>query len=348
MRLIVALLLIVAVSLPAFAVQPLPKRCQLFEGGYPTAEAIRKHGTSIIGLTTPGWMYAMNQTVMEDPIPGQTTFVDEHRSTYFQFNSFKADNFGCAFAFDQYYTRAAGHIVVSEWISTIHEDQTSPKPLAGSGKVDLLNTYAVQMPEPILFNFLAIPALKLRSAQLSTFSSMTTFNYELPDGTEIPIVDEILIVTPKTLSNLQVGHTTDKEFYYSIDDHTGDPNGFVDWLYIFRKEWDCAGATGDLADACECRRRHLAGELTLENDPLAAAAGTVHLVLTCRIESAKMTDNSQVLWPSDSLSTATYKLAASGDITISDAPLRYVSGMPATTEEHQASFFGCGGTEECE
>lgn len=342
------LLLLFAVLFVGLATAQQPgivnQRCNLFDSnGYPTAEAMRKHAPYVLGMNQPGTILHLNSTVMHNHQPGTTTFEDDSHSHIYQVNGFEMSGTGCAWTHHQFYKRTDGWWVYSKWVDEINDDQRATQQFPGSGMEPLLNSYNIRPIEPIVFEHMGATVLKFRSRNLSAFSYVASYNYELPDGTELNIMDETVAVTPKTLALLQQGIIS-KEFYYSLNLYSDVHNGFVDWGFIFRPEKPCEGATGDVAESCECYQRMLNGELTLENDPLAAASGYYHEVWTCRLEQAEAkrsveTAAPEVKWPSYPLALASYDLAYTFNSVYNDHPLRYVEGMPVSREEHNHKFF---------
>lgn len=317
---------------------------QMFEpNGFPTQEAIDRHGPYILGVTAPGWMLILNSTVMHNHEPGVTTYEDESRSYTYQVNGVERVDNRWRMTHHQFINRYEKVWAYAKWVDDVNNPQIASPPYAGAGNEQLFQSYNIRAIEPIMFEYLGATVLEMKARLLSDFSYIATYNLRLPNSKRLHVMDETVALTEETLDNLAQGIFVGKEFYYSINIYQGVHNRFPNWGYIYRPEFQCAGSTGVQAEACECYRRMLNNELELKNDPLATAAGYEHEIYICDLNDgapAKRNAIEEVRWPSNPLAASSYDVAYKFELGYTDHPMRYVPGMPVTREEHNARFFG--------
>ena len=312
--------------------------------GFPTQEAITKHGPYILGVSAPGNMLLLNITMMHNHEPGVTTYEDYDHTYTYQVNGVEKVDNRWRMTHHQFIKRLPKVWAYGKWVDDVNNEQLATPPYPGAGNEKLFQSYNIRAIEPIMFEYLGASVLKMKARLLSQFSYEASYNLPISSTVELNVMDEIVSVTAKTINNLFQGIFTGKEFYYSINVYQGTHNLFPDWGYGFRPEFECAGTTGDKAEACECYQRMLNGQLTIENDPLAAAAGYYHEVYICDLNESsspsKRNAIDEVRWPSHPLATASYNTAFYFDASYTEQPMRYVPGMPVSREQHNAKFFG--------
>lgn len=316
-------------------------KCAAYINGQPNPVFFGTHPVHGSGLTPPGMIGVMNASTYVNPYPLEGTFVQVYNDYSWQVNSLVCDDYddadaegfiSCYWRFIKSIPRILGlHHVVAEWRSYMHISQYLTRAQLGGQSTPVEACYTVKAMEPRIFEHLGVTALEMVSCEHGMNNELTTFYAPTPYG-KLAALQELLV------TNLVTGMAE-----YSLTDALSDPNGHITYNTIYRPLAMCndPAAPAGTAFACESIEAYLSGETTLEEDPLAAAAGLSGLMVhTHKSASAKMNSAAQVTWPDNAYSRITYSMIMNGDVPeTSNFSMRYVPGLHVTREQHAAKRF---------
>lgn len=307
------------------------QRCSRLDlNGNVRPEFYQRHLQPEAGLCGPNQINNLNYTILIDPVPGVTTWTPVANFDYFQHNTYYSYISGCAYQYLKIDEPMHDYWNFGIWVGDIHLDQELSKPYPGQNKITVPSCYSVTPVPPVMFSQIGATVLDIVSCNTAGYGTHTYMSYE---GNLV--LSEVLVQTGRSLGQFD-------EAFYSNVFPAGSEDGYAQLHNIHRRKLNCDDyeAGSRTFRACRAMHAYYNGEATLQDDPVALAAGVEgYKVLTWvgpDFVAAKR-DVSAVKWPQTPEAMMSYHMISQGNVDEVKS-LPYMEGMPVSEDVHHERF----------